>query len=81
MLRECLACGSDNQTRSKRGLQAKYAVLTCARVPADTVAIAQSVEASRRSCVALAIRAAAIGRLDRSIAIDPSFSEVWPEYR
>jgi hypothetical protein len=68
--RECVACGSDNQTRSNSRLHAKYAVLMCARPPRATVAMAHSVDASRRDCAIAARRAAAIGRVDRTIGIE-----------
>src|SRR6266700_3332653 len=69
MLRECLARGSDNQTSSSSLLHAKYTVLTWACPPRATVASAQSVDAPRRLGAVAAIRPAATGRLDRSIAI------------
>src|SRR6266508_3092892 len=69
MLPECFARGSESQTMSNSGLHAKYAVFTWARPSGGTVAIAQRVEASSRRRAAVANRAAATGRFDRSIAI------------
>jgi hypothetical protein len=46
-LREWRASGAESQTISNSELHAKYAVLTCARPPGETVAIAQSFDSSR----------------------------------
>jgi hypothetical protein len=46
--RECRASGAESHTTSNSGPHAKYAVFTCARPPGDTVAIAQSVDASSK---------------------------------
>ncbi len=55
-LREWPASGAEIHTSSNARLHAKYAVLTCARPPGDTVAMAQSVEAFRRPRATPAIR-------------------------
>src|SRR6266545_294682 len=65
-LREWCASGAESQTISNRGLHAKYAVLTCARPSADTVAIAHRDAASRRT---LAIRRRRAGEGCRSIRL------------
>jgi hypothetical protein len=51
----------------RSGAQAKYAVLTCAPQRGVTVAIAQSLEASRRRRASLAMRDAQTGSVDRAI--------------
>jgi hypothetical protein len=50
--------GLESQTTSKSGPHAKYAVLMCARPPGDTVAIAQSVDASSKRRAIAASRGA-----------------------
>src|SRR5436189_6257397 len=70
MFVECVASGSESQTSSRTSDQAKYAVLTCARPFGDTVAIAQSVDASSSAAARLRRRAELIRRLDRLTPIE-----------
>jgi hypothetical protein len=65
--RECWAPGSDSQIRSNSGLHAKYAVLMCAPPRGVTVAIAHSVEASRRLPTRAVSRLEEMRRPDLSI--------------
>src|SRR2546428_3896504 len=68
-LRECLAPGSENHTRSNKGLHAKYAALICTAPLGEAVAMAHKVEATSNRRAVAAMRVGLEACVDRSIGI------------